>query len=70
MRPCYRFLESDRRITIETSAPIVNDNVYPAVCGVGEEDFSAPLLLCAVGLAFTDPLSGENVSVATPGYAG
>ncbi|WJY69040.1 pseudouridine synthase [Corynebacterium auris] len=51
-------------------APIVNDGVYPTVRGFGEEDFSAPMLLCAVGLSFTDPLSGENVSVSTPGYAG
>ncbi|WJY67562.1 hypothetical protein CAURIS_03210 [Corynebacterium auris] len=70
---------SDRRITNKTSALLVlhrgflqraNDERVPTVRGFGEEDFSAPMLLCAVGLSFTDPLSGENVSVSTPGYAG
>jgi tRNA pseudouridine32 synthase/23S rRNA pseudouridine746 synthase len=42
--------------------PIVGDQLYPSVlCGPDdEEDFSEPLRLLAQGIAFTDPITGEE----------
>ncbi|SDS76452.1 pseudouridine synthase [Corynebacterium timonense] len=50
-------------------APIINDSVYPRILPFGHEDFTAPMLLCAVGLEFTDPLNGQHRRFSTPGYA-
>jgi tRNA pseudouridine32 synthase/23S rRNA pseudouridine746 synthase len=42
--------------------PIVGDQLYPTVLHGPdeEEDFSVPLRLLAKGMAFTDPVTGEN----------
>ena len=39
--------------------PIEGDPLYPVVSRK-EEDFHRPLRLCAIGLEFTDPISGEE----------
>ncbi|HEY9540880.1 MAG TPA: pseudouridine synthase [Luteimonas sp.] len=42
-------------------APIVGDDVYPALsANAGANDFSRPLKLLARGLSFVDPLSGRR----------
>ncbi|WP_370639222.1 pseudouridine synthase [Corynebacterium sp. CNCTC7651] len=40
--------------------PILGDPVYPVVRGFGDEDFSVPMRLKSVELAFIDPLSGAE----------
>jgi tRNA pseudouridine32 synthase/23S rRNA pseudouridine746 synthase len=40
-------------------APIVNDDFYPQIADVADDDFSRPLKLLARSIAFSDPLSGE-----------
>lgn len=40
--------------------PIVGDSLYPLVRSVAPDDFSAPLLLVARSLAFTDPVDGTT----------
>ncbi len=39
-------------------APIVGDDLYPALLKRSSDDFSQPLQLLARGLAFTDPVAG------------
>ncbi len=46
-------------------APILGDDCYPQPLRRAPEDFSAPLQLLARGLAFIDPLSGEQRRFAT-----
>lgn len=45
-------------------APILNDPFYPKVCDAPDapDDYSRPLKLLARGLAFSDPLTGEQRS--------
>lgn len=55
---------------LDAGAPIYGDPVYPELLPVSAEDFSKPMQLCAVGLAFTDPLSGAWRSFSVPGFSG
>jgi len=41
-------------------APILGDPVYPEVKAFGDEDYSVPMRLKSVELAFEDPLSGQE----------
>nr|VDG61839.1 ribosomal large subunit pseudouridine synthase D [Streptococcus thermophilus] len=51
-------------------APIHGDPVYPELLPASDEDFSRPMLLAAVGLAFTDPLTGSQRTFSAPGFSG
>lgn len=44
---------------MEEAAPILGDRIYPQLLPVDTEDFTQPMLLSCVALAFTDPLSRE-----------
>lgn len=50
-------------------APILGDPVYPTPLPFGEEDFSVPMQLKSVTLAFTDPLTGADRRFTAPGLA-
>ncbi|MCQ4623382.1 23S rRNA pseudouridylate synthase [Corynebacterium sp. CCUG 70398] len=51
-------------------APIHGDPVYPELLPASAEDFSRPMLLAAVGLAFTDPLTGAQRIFSAAGFSG
>lgn len=44
----------------EAGVPILGDPIYPRILPAEDEDFSEPLQLRAVSLAFADPLTGER----------
>lgn len=46
-------------------APIVGDPLYPVVRDVASDDFSEPLRLLAAELAFTDPVTGQHLVIAS-----
>lgn len=45
--------------------PILGDRIYPTLLGVGGDEPDNPLRLLAAGIAFTDPVSGEDRSFAS-----
>ncbi len=40
--------------------PIINDNFYPVIKRITEDDFSSPLQLLAKSVCFADPLTGQE----------
>ena len=54
---------------LAAGAPIHGDPVYPVLQAAEDEDFSRPMLLAAVGLAFTDPVTDERHSFTTSGWS-
>lgn len=48
-------------------APILGDPVYPRPLPFSDEDFSVPMQLKSVTLAFTDPLTGAERTFTAPG---
>lgn len=51
-------------------APIYGDPFYPEVKAFGDENYDEPMMLAAVALAFTDPLSGEERTFTAHGFSG
>ena len=45
--------------------PILGDDLYPEVRDVAADDFRRPLQLLAAGLAFPDPVTGQDRAFAT-----
>jgi tRNA pseudouridine32 synthase/23S rRNA pseudouridine746 synthase len=41
--------------------PIVGDGIYPVLTPEGQTDYANPLRLLAKHIAFTDPLTGEEL---------
>lgn len=50
---------------LDAGVPIIGDTIYPVPHPFGEDDFSKPMLLECISVAFTDPLSGEAVHFTT-----
>lgn len=50
---------------LDAGVPIIGDTVYPVPRPFGEDDFSKPMLLECISVAFTDPLSGNDVHFTT-----
>lgn len=50
---------------LDAGVPIIGDTVYPVPHPFGEDDFSKPMLLECISVAFTDPLSGNDVHFTT-----
>ena len=48
--------------------PILNDRLYPKLLDKAADDFDKPLKLMAKRLAFTDPLTGEQVDISCDGF--
>ncbi|WIM67572.1 pseudouridine synthase [Corynebacterium breve] len=55
---------------LAAGVPILGDPVYPEVRPFGDEDYSVPMCLSSVSLAFVDPLSGQPRSFHTTGFSG
>lgn len=54
----------------DAGVPIYGDPVYPTLLPAEDEDFNEPMLLTAVALGFTDPLTGDYRQLHTAGWSG
>lgn len=50
---------------LDAGVPIIGDSIYPVPHPFGEDDFTKPMLLECISVAFTDPLSSKAVHFTT-----